>query len=147
MNAHLHTKKSFRNLIKSNWNQIVVTIFRLICNQTDVHMVPNQPENGNYNLISVWFDSIRFRKKFSVCRISAQLRCTAVREAGDYLYLRAHNWDPLTTPRTSQQYMVPRRLRGHPFFAERRGPLWPPMGKDKFFWPIYTQILFWFLLN
>ena len=31
-----HSEESFRNLINSNWNQIVVTIFRLIWNQTDV---------------------------------------------------------------------------------------------------------------
>ena len=31
----LHTKKSFRNLIKYNQNQIVFTIFRLIWYQTD----------------------------------------------------------------------------------------------------------------
>ena len=31
----MHTEKSFRNLIQSNWNQIVFTIFWLIWNQTD----------------------------------------------------------------------------------------------------------------
>ena len=50
---YMHTEKSFRNLIKSNWNQIVLTIFRLICSQTDVRLVPNQSENGKFNLISV----------------------------------------------------------------------------------------------
>ena len=50
------TQKSFRNLIKSNRNQIVFTIFRLIWNQTDVRLVPNQSANGKYNLISVWFN-------------------------------------------------------------------------------------------
>ena len=35
----VHTEKSFRNLIKSTRNQIVFTIFRLIWNQTDVHLV------------------------------------------------------------------------------------------------------------
>ena len=34
-----HTEKSFRNLIKSNLNQIVFTIFRLIWNQTDLRLV------------------------------------------------------------------------------------------------------------
>ena len=48
----LHTEKSFRNIIKSTRNQIVFTIFRLICKQTDVGLVPNQWENGKYNLIS-----------------------------------------------------------------------------------------------
>ena len=31
----IHTEKSFRNLIKSNRNKIVLTIFRLIWNQTE----------------------------------------------------------------------------------------------------------------
>ena len=53
-----HTEKSFLNLVKSNRNQIVFTIFRLISSQTDVRLVPNQSENGNYNLISVWFNKI-----------------------------------------------------------------------------------------
>ena len=48
-----HTEKYFRNLIKSIRNQIVFTIFRLIWHQTDVCLVPNQSENGEYNLISV----------------------------------------------------------------------------------------------
>ena len=47
------SEKYFRNLVKSNWNQIVYTIFRLIWNQKDIRMVPNQSENGKYNLISV----------------------------------------------------------------------------------------------
>ena len=47
-----HTEKSFRNLIKSTRNQIPLTIFRLIWIQTDVRLVPNQSENGKYNLIS-----------------------------------------------------------------------------------------------
>ena len=55
---NVHTDKSFRNLIKSNQNQIVCTIFRLIWNQTDVRLVPNQLENGTYNLITVWFNKI-----------------------------------------------------------------------------------------
>ena len=45
--------ESFPNLIESNRNQIVFTIFRLIWHQTDVRLVPNQPENGKYNMISV----------------------------------------------------------------------------------------------
>ena len=47
-----------RNLIKSNRNQNAFSIFRLICNQTDVRLVPNQSKNGKYNLISVWFNKI-----------------------------------------------------------------------------------------
>ena len=42
-----HTEKISRNFIKSNWNQIVFTIFRLIWIRTDVRLVPNQSENGN----------------------------------------------------------------------------------------------------
>ena len=48
----LHTEKSFRNLIKSNRNQNVLTMHRFIRNQTDVRLVTNQSENGKYNLIS-----------------------------------------------------------------------------------------------
>ena len=55
-------EKSFRNLSKSNRNQIVFTIFRLIWNQTDVRLVPNQSKNGKYNLISGWFE--KKSKKF-----------------------------------------------------------------------------------
>ena len=46
-------EKSFPNRIKSNRNQFVFTIIRLIWNQTDVRLVPNHLENGKYNLISV----------------------------------------------------------------------------------------------
>ena len=53
----LHRDKSFRNLIISNWNQIVYTIFWLIGNQTDVRLVPNPSENGKYSHISVWFNN------------------------------------------------------------------------------------------
>ena len=49
------TDKSFRNFIKSNQNQIILTIFQLIWIETNVYLVPNQSENGKYNLISVWF--------------------------------------------------------------------------------------------
>ena len=56
-----HTR---RNLFGILFNQTeirlynVYTSFRLIWNQTDVSLVPNQPENGKYNLISVWFNNI-----------------------------------------------------------------------------------------
>ena len=55
---YLYTKKFFRNLIKSNRNQIVFTIFRLIWNQSDDRLVPSQSVHGKYNLISVWFNQI-----------------------------------------------------------------------------------------
>ena len=51
-------KHTQRNLIKSNWNQIVFTIFRLIWNQPDVRLVPIQSENGEHNLMSVRFNKI-----------------------------------------------------------------------------------------
>ena len=58
-----------RNRINSIWNQIVFTILRLIWNQTDVRLVPNQSENGKYNLISVWFNKIS-RRFICVCDFS-----------------------------------------------------------------------------
>ena len=40
-----------------------------------VRLVSNQSENGKYNLISAYFrfDSIRFRKNFSMCAIQVQV--------------------------------------------------------------------------
>ena len=57
----LHTEKSFRNLIQSNQNQIVFTIFRLIWIQTDFRLDPNQSEDSIYNLIKI----IKLGKDFS----------------------------------------------------------------------------------
>ena len=48
----VHTEKSFRNLIKSNPIQVVFTMHRLIWDQTEVRLVPNQSVHGKYNLIS-----------------------------------------------------------------------------------------------
>ena len=56
--SKIHTEKSFRNLINSNWNQTVFTIFRMIQNQTDVRLVPNRSVNGYYNMITVWYNKI-----------------------------------------------------------------------------------------
>ena len=42
------------------WSQYL-TIFRLICIQTDDRLVPNKSKNGKYNLISVWFNKISKR--------------------------------------------------------------------------------------
>ena len=63
----VHTEKYFRNFIKLNRNQIIFTYHFLIDSeqQTDVRLVLNQPVNGKYNLISVWFNNIS--KYFSVC--------------------------------------------------------------------------------
>ena len=52
-------RKFFRNLIKLNRNHIVFTIFRLVWNQTDVRLVPNQSENGIHNMISGWLNKAR----------------------------------------------------------------------------------------
>ena len=41
IHVNLQTEKSFRNLIESNRNQIVFTIFRLIWIQADVRLDPN----------------------------------------------------------------------------------------------------------
>ena len=51
-----------RNLIKLTCKQIVFTNFRLIWNQTDVRLVPNQSVHGKYSLISGWFN--KFSKRF-----------------------------------------------------------------------------------
>ena len=56
-----HTEKSFQNLIKSIRNQIVIIIIWSIWNQTDVRLVPNQSENGIYNLNSGSFNKISKR--------------------------------------------------------------------------------------
>ena len=56
-----HTEKFIRNLIQSNRNQIVFTISRLIWNQINIRLVPNQFENTI--LFRLY---IRFRKDFSV---------------------------------------------------------------------------------
>ena len=57
----VHIENFFRKLIRSTRNQIVFTFFRLNWNQTHVRLVPNQSENDNYNLISVWFNNISKR--------------------------------------------------------------------------------------
>ena len=81
-----HSEKSFRILIKSNRNQIVFTIFLLISNQTDVRLVLNLSENGKYNLISVWFNTI------SLCVGS--------------------NWGPVWSPTNHHSTIVLSVLRG-----------------------------------
>ena len=53
-----YRQKSFPNCIITNRNQIAFTMHRLIWNQMDVRLVPNQSENGKYHLISVWFNKI-----------------------------------------------------------------------------------------
>ena len=60
----------FLNIIKSTRNQNVSTISRLIWNQTGVHLVPNQLENGKYNLNPGLFDKI---SKRCLCICDCQL--------------------------------------------------------------------------
>ena len=65
----VHAGKYFPNLIKSNRNQIIFTIFRLIWNilvPNAVRLVPNQLENGKFNIISVRFNKIS-KRFFCVC--------------------------------------------------------------------------------
>ena len=54
-------REFFFEIIKSNLNKIAYTILWFIWNQTDVRLVPNQSENGKYNLISAWFNKISKR--------------------------------------------------------------------------------------
>ena len=64
----LHTQNSFRNLIKTNQNQIVFTIFPVwfgTANGQCPFAVPNPSEKGKYNRISVWLNKISNKK--SVC--------------------------------------------------------------------------------
>ena len=112
----LHTENCFRNLIKSNHNEIVFTIFWLIYKQMDVSLVPNQPEIGKYNLIWGWFDKIS--KRFlcvcvpSNCKNCAAGRRTAVRET---CVPRRHGALIVGSPETpwiSQHYMAPRDFTG-----------------------------------
>ena len=51
-------REIFSNCIESNRDQIVFTIFRLIWNQINVCLDPNQSQNGKYNLISGGFIKI-----------------------------------------------------------------------------------------
>ena len=72
--GELFTEKSFQNLIKSKWNQIVFTIFLLIWIDMNVRLDPNQSENGKYNLILFWFNKIskRFLCVYCLCHYTWQ---------------------------------------------------------------------------
>ena len=54
----LHTYKSFRNLLKSNLNQIVFIIFRLIWHQMEFRSV-EKINHKIVNTIRFWFDRTR----------------------------------------------------------------------------------------
>ena len=115
-------RKYFPNLIESNGNQIVFTMHRLISNQTDVLLVPNQLENGKYNLIWVWFNKI---SKIFLC----VLLCSEfVREPG----VSRHHGSKIKglpeTTRTSSQYGIEgfeRGLQLIPHYAERHHTVTP----------------------
>ena len=62
----IHTEKSFLNLVKSNQICIVITLFRLVWDQADLHLVSIQSEKCNYNPNLVEIKNTR--KRFpSVC--------------------------------------------------------------------------------
>ena len=56
-NTHIYIYNIYiyieRSTGKNNRNQIIITIFRLICNKTELHLAPNQSANGKYKLILV----------------------------------------------------------------------------------------------
>ena len=60
----VHTEKSFRNVIKSNRNQIVFTIFRLIWNQTEEWGFKYGSKSIGKMVNTIWFqfDLIYFEK-------------------------------------------------------------------------------------
>ena len=47
--THLHTEKSFRNLVNPNHILIVITLFRWIQHQSEFRLVLNLSEKCNYN--------------------------------------------------------------------------------------------------
>ena len=48
----------FWNLIESERDRFVFTIFGLVWNQTNIHLVPDQSRKGECNLVSIWFGRI-----------------------------------------------------------------------------------------
>ena len=69
-----YPEKSFRNLIESNRNQIVFTIFGLIWIETDVRLDLNYSEIGKYILIWKRFLCVHDRRKvFDAISYSIQL--------------------------------------------------------------------------
>ena len=63
--AVMHTQRNIFDILlnQPKIRLYLLTIFRLICILTNVRLIPNQSENGKYNLISGWFNktSKRFR--------------------------------------------------------------------------------------
>ena len=74
--AFVRTKEFFRNLIESNWNQIVFIIFRSFW--TKLTSVWSQSNRKMIDTFGFQFDSIRFRKDFSVSGYSSYIACTIV---------------------------------------------------------------------
>ena len=95
--VRVHTEKYIRNLIKSNQNQIVFTIFWLISNQTDVRLVPNESENGKYNLISVWLNKIskRFLGVYKGAKSFPAISCDTVEFLHRYVVQLPERFAPL----------------------------------------------------
>ena len=95
---HLHTE-FFRNLVKSNWNQIVLTIFRLIWIQTDVRLL-FQIYRTMGSTFGFQFDLTRFRKKMSlVCTLDIRediKNSTTVR--GFFIKKKLYNGVPIEAP-------------------------------------------------
>ena len=83
-------RKCFRNLIKSNRNLTVYTIFRWIWNQTDIRLIPNQSEDGEYNNKS---------SKIFLCVYTQTKTITAVLETRVSRYHTSPIQGPPETPR------------------------------------------------
>ena len=122
-----------RNFIKSNWNQIVFTIFRLIYDQTDFRLVLNHLENGKYNLISVVFN------KTSLCTRTKRIRegrySLCVTSIID-LVRRTRSW----------------KCQHFKFYVRKQWllvPNQPPfISVDEFYSALYShRNLFWYLIN
>ena len=119
----IHTEKLFLNFIKSTRNQIVFTMHRLICLQTDVRLDPNQSGNGKYNMISGIFNKIW---KWFLCvyhtRKTTPIRRTAVRETLASIGIMG---GPIDAPLVHNNTIILRVLRRVPHYAETLVPRAP----------------------
>ena len=70
-NIDIYKQISTFDSCEINQNKIVYTIFRLIWNQMILCLVPNQSENGKYNLI--WIEVTRMNGRFCVCIVQPTL--------------------------------------------------------------------------
>jgi len=100
----IHTEKFFRNLIKSNQNQIVFTIIFLLIWNTNRH-VRLLFQINQCMVRTIWFrfDIIRFRKDFSVCSIligNATIQLEKEESSDVQLSERLASWGPPETPPT-----------------------------------------------